>query len=183
MKEQVLTKNGCMNKRIKSVLIIILLAFFISCKKDKTNTTRPENTISADIDGNARTFNYGAKATKLMVSGGYGVTITGNKANPSSSKTAISFEIASPSVISNGSYIENTVGNPLVTMNYDFDLLLGIVYTSVAHGSVAHPATIIITEIDAAHIKGTFSGELSGTDVNGNPWVTLITNGMFNVQF
>ena len=163
-------------------LFSVMLLWITSCKKDKANTDVPLDTISATIDGTTTTFNYGAKATVLSVSGGYGISIQGSKKDPSASQTNLSFSIASPSVITPKTYAENASSNPLVEMNYAYDLIFGIVYTSVAYGSTTNPVTITITDINSTSVKGTFSGELLGTGVDGNPVKTVFANGVFYVK-
>ncbi len=165
------------------ILFSVVLLFFTSCKKDKANTDVPIGSISVTIDGTKTTFNYGAKATVLSVGGGYGISIQGNKKDPSASQTNLLFSIASPSVITPKTYVENSGGNSLVNMSYAYDLFFGIVYTSVAYGSTTNPVTITITDINSTSVKGTFSGELLGTGVDGNPVKNVLADGVFHVSF
>jgi len=174
-----------MFKQTKALLFFsaLLLLALISCKKSKENNADPVGTISVSIDGTKTTFNNGAKATVMSVSGGYGINIKGNKLDPSASQTSLSFSVVSPSVISARSYVENAGSNPLLVMDYFFDVVFGIGTTSSAYGSTTSPVTVTISEINSASVKGTFSGELSYTDLNGNPAKNVLTNGAFNVSF
>jgi len=167
---------------------ILLLSFlslcFISCKKDNGNDDIDIGTITADVDGVATSFNHSAKATVLNVSGGYGISIQGYKKDLSESQTNWTFSIARPTPITTGTYIENSGSNPLVRMTYTYDFLAGILYTSEAYGSSAHPVTITITDISSTSVKGTFSGELYCTSgPAGTPYKNVFSNGSFNVSF
>ncbi len=164
----------------------ILFAFVIlcssSCKKDKGNTDVPIGTISVTIDGTATTFNYGAKATILNVGGGNGISITGNKKEPAASQTSLAISIVRSTPITTGTYVENFGSSSIVGMKYDYDFI-GIIYTSEEYASPTPPVTINITEINSTFVKGTFSGELSGTGIDGNPVKNVFTNGVFYVKF
>lgn len=165
--------------KINIVILLTGMLCFNSCKKDHQDA----DTISASIDGKVTTFNVGAHASTLNVTGGYGISIQGNKKNPSDSKTALSISIVSPDPIVKRTYVENSNGNPLVGMTYDFDLVFGIVYTFEGYGSNTHPVSVTITEINSSFVKGTFSGEVQGTDATGATAKYVITNGTFNVKF
>lgn len=165
--------------------ILVLLAgtlCFSSCKKSHDGADAAD-TISTSIDGQITTFNVGAHASTLSVAGGYGINIHGNKKDPSTSKTALSISIVSPNPIGKGTYVENSNGNPLVAMIYDYDFVFGIIYTYEAYGSSTHPLSVTITEINSSFVKGTFSGEVEGTDATGATVRYLFTNGTFNVKF
>lgn len=68
-------------------------------------------------------------------------------------------------------------------MIYDYDFVFGIIYTYEAYGSSTHPLSVTITEINSSFVKGTFSGEVEGTDATGATVRYLFTNGTFNVKF
>jgi len=174
-----------MYRQFKNYILfsILLLPVFISCKKDSTNNNS-SNTISVSIDGTVTTFNTEAKAIRESVTGGYGITIQGYKKDPAASQTNLSFSVVSPDAITAKTYIENTSGNPLVAMTYFVDAtVLGIATTASNYGSTTHPVTITITDISSSTVKGMFSGELSYTDLAGNPAKNLLSNGTFNVNF
>ncbi len=173
-----------MLKQIKNFIpFLVVLLCCTSCKKDKADTDVSVGTISATIDGTATTFNFRAKATGSNVSGGYGISIQGFKKDPSASQTSLSISIARGTQITSGTYVENSGSNPLVEMTYNYDLVFGIVYTSTTYGSATKPVTITITDINSTSVKGTFSCELLGNDVNGNPAKTVFTDGVFYVSF
>jgi hypothetical protein len=174
-----------MYKQFKNYILfsILLLPVFTSCKKDSTNNNS-SNAISVSIDGTPTTFNIEAKAIKESVTGGYGITIQGYKKDPAVSQTNLSFSVVSPDAITAKTYIENTSGNPLIVMTYFLDTtVLGIGITASNYGSTTHPVTITITAITSSTVKGMFSGELSYTDLNGNPAKDVLSNGTFNVNF
>jgi hypothetical protein len=68
-------------------------------------------------------------------------------------------------------------------MTYFLDAVLGIGATASNYGSTTDPVTITITDITSSTVKGMFSGELSYTDLNGNPGKNVLSNGTFNVSF
>lgn len=164
---------------MKKIFYLLLTCFVTiittSCKKDLTDI--PIGTIKADINGSGYTFNVQAKATRLVVTGGYGIQIQGNF--KTTSTTNLSFSIVKPDPISSGSYIENPGSNPLVMMRHCTEILFPCVIQAKAFGSNANPVSITITEITGSSVKGTFKGELQvssgGTE--------LLTNGVFYVSF
>ena len=163
-------------KKLLNILLISSIAIFtISCKKDATDV--PLGTIKATINGNAFTFNVQARATRLTVSGGYGIQIQGNF--KTTSTTNLSFSVVRPGPISTGSYTENTAGNPLVQMTHCTEVLFPCVIQATAYGNTSNPVSVTITEITGSSVKGTFSGELQvssgGTE--------LLKNGVFYVNF
>lgn len=163
-------------KKLFNILLASSISIFsISCKKDATDI--PIGTIKVTISGTAYTFNVQAKATRLIVSGGYGIQIQGNF--KTTSTTNLSFSIVRPSPISTGTYTENTVGNPLVQMTHCTEVLFPCVIQATAYGSTSNPVSITITEITSSSVKGTFNGELQvssgGTE--------LLKNGAFYVSF
>ena len=173
-----------MKRNLKNYILCsaLFLLVFTSCKKDKDNPDA-SGTISVSIDGTPNTFNVEAKAVQTSVSGGYGITVQGYKKDPAESQTNLSFSITSPDPITAKTYVENTGGNPLIVMTYFLDVVLGVGTTATNYGSTKHPLTITITNITSSTTKGTFSGELSYTDINGNPAKNLLSNGTFNVNF
>lgn len=147
----------------------------ISCKKDATDI--PIGTIKVKIGGADYTFNEQAKATRLSVTGGYGIQIQGNYRTGST--TNLIFSIVKPDPISTGNYTENRVGNPLITLIHCTEVLVPCLIQAKTYGSSSNPVNITITEITGYSVKGTFSGELQvssgGTE--------LLTNGVFHVSF
>ena len=174
-----------MLKQTKSFFLFsaIFFTFFISCKKASSNTDIALGTISVSIDGTATTFNYGAKASNIAVTGGYGIKIHGNKKDPSTSATNLTISVVRPTPITTGTYVENAGGNPLVKIDYFFDVFFGSGSTSSSYGSTTNPVNIIITEMSASSVKGTFSGELEGISINGTKVKTVLSNGVFYVSF
>ncbi|MES1220819.1 MAG: hypothetical protein ABUT20_35290 [Bacteroidota bacterium] len=170
-----------MKKILIVMLIVLVTQVNVSCKKDSTDV--PIGTLKASIDGAVTNFNVSAKASNLSVQGGQGIKIFGYKKDPTLSGTSFQIVIASPASISSGTYVENTNDNPLVQVNYFYDFFFGAGFSYSNYHSSTAPMTINITEKNSGSIKGTFSGELKGNDLNGNPIVSKITNGVFNVSF
>ncbi|MDB5221874.1 MAG: hypothetical protein JWN83_541 [Chitinophagaceae bacterium] len=167
------------------IRIVILLSFgFTSCKKDGANTNVGIGTISVSIDGTATTFNVGAKASVLPVTGGYGIKIFGNKKDPATSATSLTINIVRGTAITTGTYVENGSGNPLVQIDYFFDLFFGSGTDYLNFRSTSNPVTITITDISSSSVKGTFSGELIGPNISGGaPVKTTLSNGVFYVSY
>lgn len=172
-----------MQKNNITILLFAAMLCFSSCKKNNAGNDAPAYTISASIDGNATTFNYGAIASTINVSGGFGITIYGNKKDPSVSQTSLLISIVSPNPISKGTYVENSSGNPLIQMTYTYDFVFGIKYIFETYGSTTNPLRVTITDITSAFAKGTFSGEVTGMDATGSMVKYVFTNGVFNVKF
>ena len=99
-----------MKKPLYVLLASLVILNTISCKKDATDI--PIGTIKVKIGSTNYTFNEQAKATRLPVSGGFGIQIQGNYRTGST--TNLVFSMVRPDAISAGSYTENTRGNPLV---------------------------------------------------------------------
>lgn len=155
-------------------LSAILVLQLISCKKN--NVDIPIGTIKVEIGGSASTFNVQAKATRLTVTGGYGIQIQGNL--KTTSTTNLSFSIVSPNPILNGTYTENTASNPLVSMTHCIEVFSPCVIRAKEYGSTTNPVSITITEISASSVRGTFKGELQGTNSK-----EVLSNGVFYVSF
>ena len=154
-------------------LSVLLVLQLLACKKDKIDL--PIGTIKVDIGGVASTFSVNAKATRLQVTGGYGIQIQGNF--KTTSTTNLSFSIVRPTPISVGTYSENVASNPLVTMTHCVEVLFPCVLQFKEYGSSSNPVSITITEISASSVKGNFKGELSGNSTE------VLTNGIFYVSF
>ncbi|HYM93572.1 MAG TPA: hypothetical protein VET23_05485 [Chitinophagaceae bacterium] len=172
-----------MKKIILISLSLFLTVIFFSCKKEATDI--PIGTISVNINGTASTFNIQAKASRPITSnGGYAIQINGYKKDPFLSGTNLSFRIESPIQISAGTYTENALGDPIVTMSHFVDIFVGYGSGSSNYGSVRNPVSISITEITSSSIKGIFKGELHASSYTGSPGETeILTNGMFYVSF
>lgn len=160
--------------------LLIGLLVFSSCKKSSSDPAI--GTISANIDGSVTTFNVNAKASNLQVTGGYGIKIFGYKKDPSTSWTSLTLTIARGTPITTGTYIENSGGNPLVTMQYFYDVIFGSGFTTVNYGA-SNKVTITITEITGSYIKGSFSGDLQGPGLNNTTAKASMSGGVFYVSF
>lgn len=160
---------------MKKFIFITLLTslLFVSCKKDKMDI--PIGTIKVDINGNSSSFNVQAKATRISVTGGYGIQILGYL--KSSSTTNLSFSLISPTPITNTVYTENSAGSPLVEMIHCVEVIVPCVFRTAAHGSVSNPVSVTISEITGSYVKGTFKGELGGQSTE------VLSNGVFYVSF
>jgi hypothetical protein len=171
-----LLKNKFMNKIYYLFLVICLSVINISCKKDTVDTIKI-GTIKVDIDGSAYTFSVQSKATRLQVTGGFGIQVQGNF--KTSSTTNLSFSIVRPTSITAGTYIENGGGNPLITMIHCTEVLIPCLTSASTYGSPTNPVSITITDITSSYVKGTFKGELQ---ISAGGTETL-KNGMFYLNF
>lgn len=167
-------------KTIATVLFGMLIG--ISCKKDSAKNSNSIGNISVNIDGTSTQFDVMAKATRLSVSGGYGISISGYKKDPSTSGTNLTLSVVSPNPIIAQTYTQSANGNPLLQMKYVLDFLT-VLYEYEMAANPSPPSTITITEINGTSVKGTFSGIVSGNGINGNPIDIHLTNGQFNVNF
>ncbi|MEO7523965.1 MAG: hypothetical protein ABIT58_07705 [Ferruginibacter sp.] len=161
-------------KKLYYVLVIsCLIISSIACKKDRMDI--PIGTIKVDINGKSSSFSVQAKATRINVTGGYGIQILGYL--KTSSTTNLSFSLASPFPITNSTFTENSASNPLVEMKHCVEVLVPCVFRTTAHGSSSNPVSVTISEITGSYVKGTFKGELSGHSTE------VLTNGVFYVSF
>ena len=168
---------------MKRILFIAIICFITSllysCKKDPLDI--PIGTIKVDIGGVEKPFSINAKATRLNVSGGYGIQIQGYF--KTSSTTNLRFSIVSPNPISNSSYTENAAGNPLIIMNHCVEVLLPCLFQSSTYGSVSNPVSITIAEITGTYVKGTFKGDLQSSGAGSSSTIEVFKNGVFYVGF
>lgn len=162
-----------MKKLYYVLLISCLILSAIACKKDRMDI--PIGTIKVDIDGYSSSFSVRPKATRINVTGGYGIQIEGYL--KSSSTTEMLFSIVSTKPITNTIYTENSAGNPLVKMIHCVEVVFPCVFRTAAHGSISNPVSVTISEITGAYVKGTFKGELDGQ------YPEVLTNGVFYVSF
>ena len=161
-------------KKLFYLLLITCLTFFSgNCKKNPDDIRI--GTIKVNINGNSTTFNVQAKASRINVTGGYGIQIEGYL--KSSSTTNLSFSLAGTTPISNITYTENSTGNPLVQMAHCVEVIVPCVFRTSTFGSLSNPLSVTISEITGAHVRGTFKGELNGHSTE------VLTNGVFYVSF
>lgn len=155
---------------IKKILLVVLLpAFLISCKKDKTLREPVPNlshVMSSQIDGEAQDFNYVVNAVPLS-SLPNSLVITGKNKNVNNSLYGFTIIIADDVPITIGSYTANPgrVGATYINdhqTRYDSD----------------NDFTIVISSITDNEIKGTFSGKV--THKTGD--IKEITNGSFTAR-
>ena len=155
--------------------VICITIIAVSCKKDPLDI--PLGTIKVDIDGTEYKFNVQAKASRLPVTGGYGIEIHG--LYKTTSTTDFNFSIVSPSPITTGTYTENISGNPLITVRHCTEVLFPCVIQTNTYGSAANPVSITIKEISGSSVKGTFKGELQVSSGSKE----VLTGGVFYVSF
>ncbi|HVS96556.1 MAG TPA: hypothetical protein VHE54_08710 [Puia sp.] len=165
------------------VLAASLALLVVSCKKSKPSSS--SNSITADMNDTAKTFNVNAGAQLLDLGGYTALSIYGN------ATSAQDLEGLNLS-------INNTPGNkPIVAGTYtenSTDFSVGAVYNPgsnvIVYGAgvipnPTHPLTITITSIDKNSVKGTFSGDFIYTNTATGTFgtdVKTFTNGQFNVQ-
>lgn len=166
-------KTTFMRKIFFIAVICFTTTLFIKCKKESSDI--PIGTIKVNIGSTEKTFNVNAKATRLNGTNGYGIKVQGNYR--SGSTTTLVFSIISPNPITNGTYTENVVSNPLVLMTHCVEVIWACVIQTSAYGSRSNPVTITITEITSTYVRGTFKGELQGSAIE------VFSNGLFYVSF
>jgi len=165
-KSLTLTVRFIFRKRYLILLLVLALAF-PSCDRIKDV---PLGTITVVIDGDEKSFSNEAKAEWITVEGGYGLKISGHKGDTGTSNEVF-ITIASPHQIGTGTY-SNAVSGNAVVINYNvFIYLFWDEYVSSS-------ASVTISELDASHVKGTFSG----TVVSGEN-SKVFSKGVFNVSF
>jgi hypothetical protein len=158
------------------VFAFLCFILFCGCKKDSVDNIKI-GTIKVEINGTDYTFSVRSKATRLSVTGGFGVEIQGDyKTN---STTNLSFSVVRPSAITVGTYVENGGGNPLVRMIHCTEVLIPCLTRASNYGSPTNPVSITITDITSSYVKGTFKGELQ----IGAGGTETLKNGMFYVGF
>ncbi|HET9825535.1 MAG TPA: hypothetical protein VFP87_09375, partial [Chitinophagaceae bacterium] len=112
---------------------------------------------------------------------GSGIMISGYKKYGSTTEFVIIIKHTAP--VTTGTYVENSVGDPLVTMTYFYDVFLGAGTQYSSFHSTSRPAMVIISEMSASSIRGAFEGELHGHDSSGEAKNLQVTNGVFYVSF
>lgn len=155
--------------------VVCITIIAVSCKKDPLDI--PLGTIKVDISGTEYKFNVQAKASRLSVSGGYGIQVQG--LYKTTSTTDFTFSIVSPNPISTGTYTESISGNPLITVRHCTEVLFPCVIQANTYGSPSNPISITIKEISGSSVKGTFKGELQV----GSGSKEVLTDGVFYVSF
>ena len=104
------TKNYIMTKKFRCLICLcIIVSGFSSCKKDPAAVI---GTISVSINGTNSTFNFGAKASQITVTGGYGIKIQGYKKDPSQLGTSLTLTIVRSTPVMAGTYTENSLSVP-----------------------------------------------------------------------
>ena len=163
-------------KRISFFTAICLILVLSGCKKDSVENI-PLGTFKVEIGGTKYTFNELARASRLQVTGGYGIQIQGNYRVGST--TNLTITIVRPTPITGGSYRENAASNPLVTMVHCTEVLFPCVLRAEQYGSTSNPVEIILTEVTGNSVRGTFKGEL----LSSSGGKEVLTNGQFYVRF
>ena len=160
------------------LLILPLLYVLTSCHKD---SVAPLNTITADISGVSEKFTIRVEVTKNPDNPNgyqYGMGLTGFNADTQASDD-IGVYVFSQTPITTGTYkftswSQSSSTNTLLSYARnpsDFDY--------ISDETQSNPGTITITSITANNIKGTFSGNVFGT----NSRTLSITNGKFNINY
>lgn len=171
------------------ILAFAAICLLAACKKDNSSSSDSLH-ITTTISGTAKTFNVSPIATKMVAMGFSGVTVTGLAA-ASATAEFLSFNIGSVSLshpIIAGTYTDTSTVFAISAV-YRTDLSMQyignneITKEALRVGSpVVNHLKIVITSIDSAAIKGTFSGDLLLNGKAGQPAKTL-TNGDFFVKF
>jgi hypothetical protein len=171
-----------------TILSIILIGTFVSCKK--SNSGPASYHMTANLDGTAKVFNFSPVASKSGSSGAAMIAVTGYvSASSLESFTLLIDNTASDKAIAAGTYTDITPGFN-ITCNYTLTgggsgFEGGTSVTAMAANAgvaVKNHFKVVITSIDATSVKGTFSGDVYP---NGDPSADAktVTNGDFNVKF
>jgi hypothetical protein len=139
----------------KTCLALLLVFICASCEKDV-----PLGTLVASVDGKERTFDSDPKAEWTSDPEGFDLWIHGI-----GTMNEISIIINSQTLISPKTYSYVNISF------YRYILFIPIEYNTLN-------GTVTITEMDATHIKGTFSGTLR--DSEGTKLV--LSEGVFNLS-
>jgi hypothetical protein len=141
----------------KICLIFLIASICVSCEKEKDV---PLGTLLASVDGKEKNFNSDPIAEWTSDPKGHDLWIHGTGL-----LNEISITINSQTLISAKTYSYASISF------YRILLLFQLEYTTSG-------ATVKITEIDATHVKGTFSGTLY--DSEGTKLV--LSEGVFNLS-
>ncbi len=133
----------------------MLVFICASCEKDV-----PLGTLMASVDGKERTFDTDPKAEWTSAPEGYDLWIHGI-----GTMKEISIRINSQALITKNTYSYVNISF------YRYILFIPIEYNTLN-------GTVTITEMDATHVKGTFSGTLH--DSEGTKLV--LSEGVFNLS-
>jgi len=139
----------------KTCLILMLVFICTSCEKDV-----PLGTLMASVDGKERAFDTDPKAEWTSDPEGYDLWIHGI-----GTMNEISIRINSQALITKNTYSYVNISF------YRYILFIPIEYNTLN-------GTVTITEMDATHVKGTFSGTLH--DSEGTKLV--LSEGVFNLS-
>jgi hypothetical protein len=167
----------------------LLVCVFLSCKKSSSNSSSSYH-VTATIGGKAETFNVTPVATRLT-NGGFTLIAVSGFAAASSTTEVLSLSLTNDpgqATFKAGTYSDTASGYAIggvykaTTAN---QYVAGSSVTQPALGSgtpVTNHFSVIITSIDSATIKGTFSGDYF---LYGDPTAAkvTITNGDFYAKF
>jgi hypothetical protein len=150
-------------------------------KNNNDNNSGKAGSITATIDGANVSFNTNAKAMRTDESGAYSIQIIGFQGAAGNSNQ-IALGVSDDSPIVAGTYSENFNGSGGVgTVGY---IQSGTSMPYMGNQSTTNPCTVIITEVTATAIKGTFSGDVFLMSSGGaSTTKKSITNGQFSVNF
>jgi hypothetical protein len=167
-------------KELKYIILVVsVLSVQLSCKKDDDDI--PVGTFSAILDGTKISFYQATEADISNLTGAHSLYIRGYSDHPSVSQTSLWISVINDSLFARGTYIENSLNRPLVQLTYELDLGNGNFFQAYSLGNNTGPVTVVLTEVNSAFVKGTFSGELQGTR-NGAQVKIAVEDGKFHLR-
>jgi len=168
-------------KKIGSLLIICFsILFFVGCKKDSVNSSSSAYYMKATIGGTAKVFTFNPNVIKFDVGGTSSLAF--NAAIGSTSLEGLALQITrSPGTITAGTYTDGGNNDYVVGGTYNPGSNdLSAIYGAGMKISVTAPLKVVITQITASKVTGTFNGEFFDNSGSGSKSL-LITNGEFNL--
>jgi hypothetical protein len=142
----------------------------------------PLTYIRCKIDGATKTFNILAKATRQSSSGQHVLSIFGKSTDQNTDVERINLGISSSEAIGVGTFTE---ADPafiyVVDAVYNPDNITDI-WAVGFHPNPSNPFRIVITDLNANFVKGTFRGDLFNNGGAGGNKIVL-TEGEFSVPF
>jgi len=170
-------------------LAILLFSFFLSCKKSNSGSPSGSYHVTASIAGSAKTFNLSTVATTVGSGSNVNLGITGIASATTGESMGVAItNTPSGKPIVAGTYTD-TSSKFAVSMVYRMTTTVQYVNTNDITNQAANNGTpvvnhmkIVITAIDAATVKGTFSGDLY---LNGDATAAkkTVTSGDFYAKF
>jgi hypothetical protein len=167
-------------KKIPAIFLCVCIVSLVSCKKEETPAPFAEpGTIAVDVKGQREIFTVNAKAIKFTDNQTNRLTIEAHERIGSDMKGVV-LNIYSTGAITSREY-------PMVAADYGTVEYQSNIYVSSwcpfidSHNVMHRQGTITITEINATHVRGTFSAEAWDELLWLNS--TVLSDGSFDISF